>query len=254
MTPHRKLRVLDLYAGLHGWGSAFAARGHEVVSLDIDPKFNCTITADILEVSPAVLDLYGPFDVILASPPCEAFSVAALSRNWDVVGNKNAKSPVVTPKSEKAKLGQKLVEHTLYLIDYLDPMVWVMENPTAMMRRLDALQDIERRSVTYCQYGKSYRKPTDLWGDFPDGLELHEACKTAKNKNFPLAGQLVDMEDGRTFVTDRDGDPCHEAAPRGSKTGVQGLGTSEERAIVPHDLSLAICLAAEQMAHARGTS
>lgn len=248
----RKLRVLDLYAGLHGWGSAFTARGHEVISLDIDPKFNCTITADILEIDPAVLALYGPFDVILASPPCEAFSVAALSRNWERVGNKNAKNPVVVPKSEKAVLGQKLVEHTLYLIDYLQPAMWVMENPTAMMRRLEILQDVERRTVTYCKYGKSYRKPTDLWGNFPEGLELHEACTTAKNKNYPLAGQLVQMEDGRTFVTDRDGNPCHEAAPRGSKTGVQGLGTSEERAIVPHDLSLAICLAAEQMVHAQG--
>jgi hypothetical protein len=241
----RKLRVLDLYAGLHGWGSAFAARGHEVISLDIDPKFNCTITADILEIDPAVLELYGPFDIILASPPCEAFSVAALSRNWEVVG-KMTTTPVVVPKSEKAKLGQKLVEHTLYIIDYLQPTAWIMENPTAMMRRLEILQDIERRTVTYCQYGKTYRKPTDLWGNFPDGLELHDACTTAKNKAFPLAGQHVTMPNGQTFVTDRDGSTCHEAAPRGSKTGVQGLGTSEERAVVPTDLSLAICIAVEQ--------
>lgn len=249
----RKLRVLDLYAGLHGWGAAFAARGHEVISLDIDPKFNCTITADILEIDPAVLSLYGPFDIILASPPCEAFSVAALSRNWDVVGKKTA-TPVVVPKSEKAKLGQKLVEHTLYIIDYLQPTAWLMENPTAMMRRLDVLQDIERRSVTYCKYGKSYRKPTDLWGNFPEALELEQPCTTAKNKNHPLAGQLARLPDGRTFVTDRDGKPCHEAAPRGSKTGVQGLANSEERAIVPLQLSLTICLAAEKMVHAqRGT-
>lgn len=248
----KKLRVLDLYAGLHGWGAAFAARGHDVVSLDIDPKFNCTITADILEVDPAVLDLYGPFDIVLASPPCEAFSVAALSKNWEVVGKKTA-TPVVVPKSEKAVLGQKLVEHTLYIIDYLQPTAWVMENPTAMMRRLDVLQDIERRNITYCKYGMSYRKPTDLWGNFPEDLELHEACTTKPHKDYPLAGKKVQLPDGRTFVTDRDGNPCHESAPRGAKTGVQGVMGSAARAIVPYDLSLAICLAMEQqVARAQG--
>jgi site-specific DNA-cytosine methylase len=237
------MNVLDLYAGLQGWSSEFKARGHRVVSLDIDPRFDCTITADVLELDLHRLDDYGPFDIVLAGPPCEAFSVAALSRNWEVIGG-NTSKPIVQPRSEGAVLGERLVARTLEIVEHVRPKAWVMENPTAMMRRLSILQDIERRSVTYCKYGMTYRKPTDLWGKFPDGLVLHEPCKTAKNLNYPLAGQLVNYQD-KTFVTDRDGIPCHESAPRGSRTGVQGIKSVAVRAVVPPELSRAICISME---------
>lgn len=33
------MRVLDLFSGLGGWSAAFRDRGHEVITLDIEPKF-----------------------------------------------------------------------------------------------------------------------------------------------------------------------------------------------------------------------
>ncbi len=37
-----------------------------------------------------------------------------------------------------------------------------------------------------------------------------------------------------------NGDPCHEKAPRGSKTGTQGLRGAVQRSIIPEELCLHI--------------
>ena len=34
----------------------------------------------------------------------------------------------------------------------------------------------------------------------------------------------------------KNGDQCHEPAPRGSKTGTQGLKGSKERSVIPKNL------------------
>ena len=34
----------------------------------------------------------------------------------------------------------------------------------------------------------------------------------------------------------KNGDPCHESAPRGSRTGTQGLKGSKERSVIPQKL------------------
>lgn len=279
-------RILDLYSGLEGWGKKFRENGHEVVSVDMEAKFNPTIVADMLDVTADMLALYGPFDLIVASPPCEAFSVAALGRNWWMLsvchnclrevrlikrdhtrggdhvwehtldeGCSNLVTvipgePLIEPKSDKARLGMALFEQTLKLIRDLEPTYGaVIENPTAMARRLPIMRDLKMQPTSYCKLGEDRRKPTDIWtiGPIGDALKLPEPCKTTKNKNHPLSGQLVEMPDGRTFVTDRQGNPCHEAAPRGAKTGTQGLPNSAERAVIPERLSELTCEALERL-------
>ena len=67
------MRILDLYAGLGGESrrKAIEARGHTLVTLDLDPAFNCTITADMMTVDPIQFKAtHGHFDFIWASPPC----------------------------------------------------------------------------------------------------------------------------------------------------------------------------------------
>lgn len=205
------MRVLDLFCGLKGWSSVWAAAGHEVVTLDLDPKFHPTVVADVLEVRAA--DLGGPFDVVLASPPCEGFSVMNIGRNWHHDH---------TPKTDTARLGKAILERTVSLIGELDPAFWVIENPVGKMRRMSVLEPLERRTITQCQYGETRMKPTDLWGGFPPSLVLRERC--------------------------RNGAPCHVAAPRGSRTpgSTQGAGSAEERARIPDDLALALMRAAER--------
>lgn len=165
------LRVLDLFSGLEGWSTPFRERGHECVTLDLEPAFGPTIAADILEVKPElIIEAFGGHrpDIVLASPPCEAFSVLTIGRNW--TGPKA--NPPHHPKTEKAELAERIVRATFALIDALEPAAWLVENPMAKLRKLSVVSGLERRSVTYCQYGHPFRKPTDLWGGFPKPLEL----------------------------------------------------------------------------------
>lgn len=209
------MRILDLYAGLGGWSSAFKNRGHEVLTLDNDLRFDVDIHADVMEWNWSSLP-WQP-DMILASPPCESFSVMNIGKNW----TKPTDIPADSPKTESARLGLALVNRTVEIIQALKPKFFVIENPRAKLRKLPPLRRYERRTVTYCQYGLTMMKPTDLWGGFPPSLELKPPCKA--------------------------GMPCHVAAPRGSNTAgsIQGTKDPAERAKIPYDLSLAICIAAE---------
>lgn len=211
----RPLKILDLYAGRKTATKAFADRGHEVITVDINPRFGCDITADVLELQRK--DLPDDLDFIWASPPCEAFSVASIGHHW--AGGWR----VYQPKTDHAKLSLSLVSHTVGLIAMLAPRYgFAMENPRGVLRKLAPVSGLDIVTVTYCQYGESRMKPTDLWGRFPK-MRFRPMCK--------------------------NGDPCHEAAPRGAKTGTQGLKGAEERAVIPYKLSMAFCKAVEKAAY-----
>ena len=205
------MRVLDLFAGKGGWSRAFVERGHEVVTVDCDPRFECDITGDIMDSQTAFLiHTNGPYDIVLASPPCEAFSVAAIGHHW---------LPGYVPRTDHAKMSLRLVERTLAIIESLDPRFWVLENPRGMLRKMPFMADIPRVTVTYCQYGDTRMKPTDLWGRFPP-MMFRPMCS--------------------------NGADCHESAPRGARTGTQGVKDVADRALVPYLLSLEVCEAAER--------
>lgn len=199
------MKMIDFQAGLGGASKAFKEAGWEVVTLDIHERFNCTITADILKVTAEQLSKYGPFDFAWASPPCEAFSVASIGHHWG--GGKGA----YVPKTAKAVLYQQIVSHTLNLMLALNAKYGsILENPRGVLRKLPIMSGLPRVTVTYCQYGDTRMKPTDLWGRFPEGWKPRPMCK--------------------------NGNPCHEAAPRGAKTGTQGIKGAAERAVVPIEI------------------
>ena len=206
------MKVLDLFSGLGGWSSAFRNRGHEVVTVDIDPSFNPTIVANINELE--LEHLGDGWDIVLASPPCECFSVASISKHW--LGGYGS----CVPKTERAKSALELVRHTLDLIEGLEPKSWILENPRSKLRKIPFMGKYERATVTFCQYGDERMKPTDLWGVFPPTLEFRPMCKPS--------------------------DDCHVRAPRGSKTGTQGRKNSASRSLIPYGLSLSVCLAMEE--------
>ena len=210
------MKVLDLFSGLGGFSQAFKDRKHEVITVDIESKFNPTFIKDIFDIKD--LKEFGEFDVILASPPCNNFSIASVYRHW-----KHGR-----PKDEQTLKSIELMKHTLKLIKEYNPKIWILENPRGMLRKQVFMNPYDRREITYCKYGMPYMKPTDLWGRFPKDF-IAKKC---------LPNSI-----------------CHKKVRRGSNLGVQGIiskghGDLKEvaslRALVPYNLSLAICLACEK--------
>ena len=201
------LKVLELFAGTHSIGRAFERRGHDVFSVEWNKDFeNISLYKDISELtSQEIIDSFGRPDVIWASPDCTTFSIAAISHHR----RKNEETGNLDPVSDYAKFCDKVDTHVLDLIRELAPKYWFIENPRGGMRKMTWMQGLPRYTVTYCQYGDKRMKPTDIWTNHPDPKFL-PPC--------------------------HNGDPCHEPAPRGSKTGTQGLKGSVQRSMIPDRL------------------
>lgn len=204
----KKLKVLELFAGTRSIGREFEARGHEVYSVDWDRGFpNISLYADIGSINKEdVIRLCGGSpDVIWASPDCTTFSVAAISHHR----RKNLTTGNLDPISDYAKYCDDVDKHVISLIMSLSPQYWFIENPRGGMRKMTWMQGLPRYTVTYCQYGDTRMKPTDIWTNHPNP-KFKPMCK--------------------------NGDPCHSAAPRGSKNGTQGLKSKIERGVIPIEL------------------
>lgn len=198
--------VLDLFCGTKSIANTFEERGHTVYTVDWDKQFEPTLCADIgtLTANDIIKLCGGVPDIIWASPDCTTYSVAAISyhRKRDQNGN-------LQPITNYAKQCDEYNKHLISLIKELKPKYWFIENPRAGMRKMDFMQGLPRFTVTYCKYGEKRMKPTDIWTNHPQP-DFKPPCK--------------------------NGDTCHEAAPRGSRTGTQKLKNSIEKARIPKAL------------------
>lgn len=194
--------VYDLFSGTGSATRAFDDNGHKVIRVELNTYFQAN-ERDILDLNAdLLLNKYGRPDFIWASPPCTTFSVASIGKHWNIDK---------TPKSSAAEAAINLISHTLDLITNLNPNLgWLMENPRGMLRKQSIMNHLPRRTITYCSYGDTRMKPTDIWG-FANNWISRFPCK--------------------------NGDKCHQAAPRGSRTGTQGLKGAKERAVIPYELS-----------------
>lgn len=200
------MKVLELFAGTRSIGKAFERKGHEVYSIEWNKDFeNINWYEDIGKITAKdIIERFGKPDVIWASPDCTTYSVAGISkhRRKDADGN-------LIPISEYAKFCDKVNNHVLNLISDLKPRYYFIENPRGGLRKMKFMQTVPRYTVTYCKYGDTRMKPTDIFTNYI-------------NPNFKPPC--------------KNGDKCHTPAPRGSKTGTQGLKGAKERSIIPKEL------------------
>lgn len=155
-----------------------------------------------------IIEKFGVPDLVWLGTPCQSYSVAAISHHR----RKNKITGNLDPVSDFAKFCDKMNWHCREIVEELleiNPnMIYIWENPMSAFRKMDFIQGIPRYTTTYCQYGFPYQKKTDFFSNID--LKLKEPCKP--------------------------GSPCHQAAPRGSRKGLQGVKGAALRSIYPPKL------------------
>ena len=215
------MKVLELFAGTRSIGKEFEAKGHEVYSIEWDKEHpNIDWYVDIGTITTQdIIDRFGVPDIVWASPDCTSYSVAAISHHRIREDDGN-----LTPKSDYAKFCDKVNTHVIDMINELleinPKLIYFIENPRGGMRKMNFMKELPRYTVTYCQYGDTRMKPTDIWTNHPNP-KFKPPCK--------------------------NGDPCHESAPRGSRTGTQGRKNAKERSRIPEQLCKHIVEICEEM-------
>ena len=138
------LKILELFSGTGSIGKVFRKHDHEVIAVDVDGRFGCEIQDDILQF--AYVKLPWVPDIIWASPPCTEYSRAKTTgiRNLELAD----------------KLVAKFIEIRDYFLELNPSMLWFCENgQTTMLWDREVAKTLEPRAqLSYCQYGKPYRK------------------------------------------------------------------------------------------------
>ena len=170
--------LLELFAGTKSIGKAFAERGWEVISVDIDPSSNPTICCDISDFEVA-RELRGrTVDAVWASPPCTNYSVARRSAETT---------------AEDLRASDGLVLKTLEIAGQLGNPALFVENPwTGGLKSRGLLDHLRLRKVDYCRYDFPYRKRTAVWTNtewVPERPLCKKDCPSMEGKKHKARAQ-----------------------------------------------------------------
>ena len=203
-----KKKVLELFAGSRSIGKAAESLEMEVFSVDWEKYEGINLSIDIENLK--IEDV--PFipDVVWASPDCTTYTIAAVSHH---------RIDSIIPKSDYAKKCDKVNQNFISLINMwleVNPkMIFFIENPRGMLRKMPFMQEFKRHTIWYCQYGDDRAKPTDIWTNSENWVPRPQCHNGNKNCH-------------------------HQSAPRGSKTGTQGRKGHYERSKIPEQLCIEI--------------
>ena len=208
------MQLLELFAGSCSISNVAKQHGIDTITTDVEAYDGIDIVSDILSLDYKALNIQPT--IIWASPPCTTFSIASCYVHYRYKDGK------YIPITEAAKQGIKFVLKTLEIIQYFKPKYWYIENPRGLLRRQRIMLNLPRTTVWYCKYNDTRAKPTDIW--------TNNLCNLFNLKGWQPRPQCFN---GNT--------KCHhEAAPRGSRTGTQGLKNNHERSKIPAALCIEI--------------
>ena len=195
------MNTVELFCGTKSFSKYAEKIGHKTFTVDNNNYFNPTLTYDLTQPMPKILKRkINSAKIIWMSPPCTTFSMASGNKHW----SKDRK-----PKTRDAEIGLKLLLLCKRIATNVSKdQIYFIENPRARARWFLPSDDT-RHTVWYCQYGDLRAKPTDIWTNLSNW----------KGKQCFNGNKLCH----------------HQPAPRGSKTGTQGL-KKEERGKIPENL------------------
>jgi site-specific DNA-cytosine methylase len=208
------MRLLELFAGSRSVGSEAEKQGFNVFSVDWENYEDIDLSIDIGKLT--IEDVPFVPDAVWASPDCATYSIAGIRFH---------RVNTIEPTSDYAVKCDNVNMHFISLIKKwleINPkLIFFIENPRGMLRKMPFMQEFKRHTVWYCKYGDNRAKPTDIWTNSKTWIP-RPMCKNFKyNKE---TGEIVDKH-------------CHhESAPRGAKTGTQGRKGSYNRSKIPREL------------------
>lgn len=200
--------MVEFYAGSGKMAESFRALGWKAVTVDLFCPADFQEDVLTLTRERIISMCGGEPDFMWFGTPCTGFSVASIGTHW------GGGWRVYEPKTDTARLGIALAKKNKEIISWFPKAKWGIENPRGVLRKLEVYADLPRFTITMCQWEldkppqERRMKPTDIWTNLP--WNPRPMCK--------------------------NGDPCHARAPRGAKTGTQGLKGAYERAIYPKAL------------------
>ena len=152
MTRKRTPVMFDIFSGTGSVGKVFREEFKwRVYSIDISPvaaKKSQGVTGDVRTFD---FEKHWPreVDFIWFSPPCTPWS--------------NATKLSERLKPAYKQMGQ-LCEVALQIVARLKPRGWIIENPRfTSLVSMPYMSKLKYEYVSYCQYGRPFRKATVLW-------------------------------------------------------------------------------------------
>ena len=140
-------QTIELFSGTKSVSETLKEKGFKIFTIDNNPKTKPDLCKDILKVS--IDELPKDIFFLWASPPCIDYSHAKRTGTSYI------------------ELSNMFVIKTLSLILSLKPKYWVIENPqTGTLKFQYFMKDLPFTDVSYCQYGRNFRKQTRLWNNF----------------------------------------------------------------------------------------
>lgn len=201
------MKVLFYHAGADCLGQPFKDHGHDVVDVMLNDEFE-GIPFYSLEDGWDIEGMkkeYGNVDIILANPNCKTYSLMGYRFHRKQING------VHTPISQLAEDCDQWNADFMWMITQLNPKYYFIENPRAMLSKMDFMRDIPHYTVTYASYGLDVFKPTHIFTNHP--------CPNFKPPMSTKERQMLE-EHGVVFY-DIDGDPR----------------TAKERSLMPEALT-----------------
>jgi len=198
----RTKNTVELFCGTKSFSKVAKEFGYNTWTTDIEERFNPDLVGNILDedIQNKIFEQVKKADIVWMSPVCTYWSLSAGNTYWNQYRQ---------PRNEKALIGIKMMMFCRFIADYCikHNKLFFIENPNG--RAVWILDNKYLKRCWYCQYGDTRAKPTNIWTNMDIKFKN---CHNG-NKN------------------------CHhESAPRGSKTGTQGIKNNEKRSIIPSQL------------------
>ena len=239
----RQIRIANFMSGRHSWTRPFrrddspeyleragtARPAFKIFTMDFDKKYehDTTLCMDFENLTPEMVRfcLGGEPDVIFCGFDCRTFSIASAGHHW--TGGFRA----YVPKTDAAKKALRMLDNLkVHMAAFPNAFVFV-ENPRAMMRKMEQMAGLDTHTVWYCQYGLAAHghllaKPTDIFGRFPPTWKPRPQCKNHTYETYLVQG---------TPTRFRTSTHCeHESGNRGLKSsGLQGIKGAKFRSLMP---------------------